>query len=1760
MQGFTFGQAAPAFGMFSGASPPPQPGAQQPAGFSFGQGPAAQAAEAQSPAGGFGGFAQPSQSSQPTSLFAFGASQPPQAQQQQQQQQPGPFGVPAQAAAQPQGGFAAFSQPAGGAPPPFGVSQQPQQQAPLGGAQQAQQSFPPAGPSAFGAGFAPQAAAQPSQPAIVGFGAMPPAATAPANFAGAPAPPAQPGTSLFSFGQAAGLGQPTAPTTAATPVSLFDPPATTAATPSAAFGFGTGAQQQVPAFLGGQQPAGAARPAFGSAAPKFDFGASAKRKEHQQQQGPPASGNASSGGAGQGGEEDGAMPDLEAEKQRALASMPKFGGSSGGGMKAGASGGVAALLSRAGGTAARPRGRSPSPAPSSQKDVDAEEQARRAQRAARFNAAAALAAGTAGGGGAEAPSPAALLASVVAGSAGYPSSSKGGRGASGTGAMRRVPSSLTANLAVQGAGGGFDEGDAMGADEDEEGAGSHRSAIVGTCEDMCPEEERNRRQGMNDLQGMNDQQIFERDPQAPSTTNASLAVKRFARTVDDPHPSQFRTRAALQRTMAHLRGILDRTDVRLGLVHKFLWDRYRSVRQDLYIQGIQDAFGVRIFEEIVRFHILSEHELCAEDQSVTDMEGFNSHLNMEQMNKALISLDDMYNKLAAAGTPVDTEPEFRAYHLLSLMSQHGKFKGDQQVYLGTIKGLRDEVKSSPAVQWVLSLQQAFASSNAVRFSSLTRQAPYLLACLAHIYFPQMRKRVLRMLSETLSPSPARPAAIELSWLQEVLLLDTLDEAAELATTYGFEVFTENGIAAALLVKGGFTEPEQPALRRPSQLIRSMAQGARSTVVTTPALPPMSADQLAQFEAQRLETRLRQQEAAVQAQHAAAAEAQRRQQAELVAAQAAQQAQQEAREQRRREEVMQQVLAQQAAEEQRAREAEAQRQHAIKVAARQQQEVAWRLAQEAERRAKEEEQRRWHAEQARQAAEAQRARQEAAWREAQAREAERRRLAQEEERRLAEQRRVEEEKRRRRAVKQRMAITRLYFARWRREAAWLAAERARQARVRASLKACRTAAASSSAAEQAAQQDEDGLPVLQQGAAGPQQAQQAKQQGLDLPSLVAPLLVQRSPSADPLYWKVVLLGTAAAAGTAQHQLSVLGRWLAQQLSRGRLVGSPAGRAYVEGPITLQVGSGSGPRLSTCVVQPHALNALSDPHSGPSTLSAAVAGASAIIVPVEPLLGPANGRLPYQDGHIPHGFGQSNGGSSSSMSHVGLSFVDGFGSGAASAKLEPLWQVLGALPQGIRVPVLLVAPDLPAAQQWQELVRQQQQQGRLSGRVGSSSSRGGPLLHVVSASAQQQPHKAGTSLDGSGPANNSGIGPPFANGASSGVEAATSFSVQQLVQGLRWLAARAPQQPVLEVGSLEEAAREGLGLVVQALHQGSDQGGAAPEDYVDAFNAVLSLVADAIRNALQSPAAAWQWPPAELSPPALKQWHSEASMDQLLDSLAAVHLRADQQMPPSTGGAQQTALALYHRLGALDRLAPPLILPHEVHALLRRRLADAAADAAAAVLRRRQQQRQLALPARVPRFNQTLHIENGVGGAAGRSAADASAFGWRDAAAGMKRKHEPESQSVGQHDNQRRPGASQVQQQPLLPCSGPQAGSGIGRGQGVRQLHSALQRLQQQLAQESEAQQRLSVQAHDLSYGAAGAPAPDVNEACSTGLRDGILAPGAVAGTAAASNAAAEPKGSAARAPGALGELLFRLQAERQAAASLQANLQTAAALL
>ncbi len=55
----------------------------------------------------------------------------------------------------------------------------------------------------------------------------------------------------------------------------------------------------------------------------------------------------------------------------------------------------------------------------------------------------------------------------------------------------------------------------------------------------------------------------------------------------EQRPENFRTLGALHRTMGHLRAIMDARGTPLVNVHKFLWDRYRGVRQDLFVQGFE---------------------------------------------------------------------------------------------------------------------------------------------------------------------------------------------------------------------------------------------------------------------------------------------------------------------------------------------------------------------------------------------------------------------------------------------------------------------------------------------------------------------------------------------------------------------------------------------------------------------------------------------------------------------------------------------------------------------------------------------------------------------------------------------------------------------------------------------------------------------------------------------------------------------------------------------------------------------------------------------------------------------------------------------------------------------------------------------------------------------------------------------------------------------------------------------------------------------
>jgi hypothetical protein len=64
------------------------------------------------------------------------------------------------------------------------------------------------------------------------------------------------------------------------------------------------------------------------------------------------------------------------------------------------------------------------------------------------------------------------------------------------------------------------------------------------------------------------------------------------------------------------------------------------------------------------------HELCQYKKGEGFNEGFDAHLNIEQMNKASVDLFEMYDDHRKRGIPVETEAEFRGYYALLKLDKH----------------------------------------------------------------------------------------------------------------------------------------------------------------------------------------------------------------------------------------------------------------------------------------------------------------------------------------------------------------------------------------------------------------------------------------------------------------------------------------------------------------------------------------------------------------------------------------------------------------------------------------------------------------------------------------------------------------------------------------------------------------------------------------------------------------------------------------------------------------------------------------------------------------------------------------------------------------------------------------------------------------------------------------------------------------------------------------------------------------------------------
>ena len=230
---------------------------------------------------------------------------------------------------------------------------------------------------------------------------------------------------------------------------------------------------------------------------------------------------------------------------------------------------------------------------------------------------------------------------------------------------------------------------------------------------------------------------------------------------------------------------------------------------------------------------------------------------------------------------------------------------------------------------------------------------------------------------------------------------------------------------------------------------------------------------------------------------------------------------------------------------------------------------------------------------------------------------------------------------------------------------------------------------------------------------------AATQAIDLASLAAPLLLQRSPAAGTLYWKLVLAPSQGAlVGSNSSQLELLQHlhcWLALQLQQGRPVRMPLSSAFVEGPVVVST-AGRSCAATTAEIT----ICLASPDSDSGGCAAALAGASGVVVAVP----------------------------------------------SKTSDVFELQHQLQLCRTATPLPILLVAASDEAAQAWQR-------------QIDHAELPPGAALHVVSV------HETAAARCGSKSAG--GMQCPER----------TAYSRQRLIQGLCWLAAHAPLQPILKV---------------------------------------------------------------------------------------------------------------------------------------------------------------------------------------------------------------------------------------------------------------------------------------------------------------------------------------------------------------------------
>uniref|UniRef100_A0A7S2ZHY5 RRM domain-containing protein n=2 Tax=Rhodosorus marinus TaxID=101924 RepID=A0A7S2ZHY5_9RHOD len=346
---------------------------------------------------------------------------------------------------------------------------------------------------------------------------------------------------------------------------------------------------------------------------------------------------------------------------------------------------------------------------------------------------------------------------------------------------------------------------------------SEAKALVGTCLDMCPEKERYDREIQRDLFSFEILAGTENPgPGEYPRVDHNKAVKKYARSAafaEEATPEMVRPPSVLKQVMEYLlTKIVDRDDVSFVEIHNFLRDRTRSIRQDFTYQGIRDALCIDLHEQAVRFHIDSEHRLCEEDA-----ENFSSKQNLEQLDKCLISLREMYREHREENPDLsfEFEPEIQSYFATTHC--------DPRTICGLMKELPFRVTSTAVFATTVSALSAMHRNDYFGFFRVVTDAPYLSSCLLHTHFTPVRNQALQQMRRAYK---GRDNALPVEECVDLLGFNDHEEAEAFCTHHGFVVATSDSGKKEIdfSVQPVSVSEERWQPRRSTRLVESKCKG------------------------------------------------------------------------------------------------------------------------------------------------------------------------------------------------------------------------------------------------------------------------------------------------------------------------------------------------------------------------------------------------------------------------------------------------------------------------------------------------------------------------------------------------------------------------------------------------------------------------------------------------------------------------------------------------------------------------------------------------------------------------------------------------------------------------------------------------------------------------------------------------------------------------------------------------------------------------